>query len=394
MMRASLKRVNSMKTRIFSKKTLEKLLDEIDPEIGSILDECINDKKDLSVESAIKLFQTAGLEFQTLLFIANYIRKKSKGDIVTFVINRNINFTNVCTAHCKFCAFSVSPSDPQAFHLKESEILKRTEEAVEQNATEICIQGGLAPGLDIHSYSRTISLIKQEYPLLHIHGFSPMEVFYGSKNAEISVQEGLKILKEAGLDSMPGTAAEILIDEIRKEICPNKIDVATWVKVIKTAHKIGIPTSSTIMYGHIDTIKDRAAHLKILRDIQKETNGFTEFVPLTFMYWNTKIFKEGKTFPGTTGIDDLKMYAISRLFFNNYINNIQVSWVKLGPKFAQIALNAGCNDFGGTLMDENISKAAGASFGEYLPPREIIRIIKDAGRIPAQRDTIYNIIQK
>ena len=196
---------------------------------------------------------------------------------------------------------------------------------MKQDATEICIQGGLAPGLDIHFYSRTISLIKQEYPMVHIHGFSPMEVFYGSKNAEISVQEGLKILKEAGLDSMPGTAAEILIDEIRKEICPNKIDVATWVKVIKTAHKIGIPTSSTIMYGHIDTIKDRAAHLKILRDIQKETNGFTEFVPLSFMYWNTNIFKEGKTFPGTTGIDDLKMYAISRLFFNNYINNIQVS---------------------------------------------------------------------
>ncbi len=383
-----------MKKVAISINALEQILEAIDPEISSILSRFLDGKGELSITDANKLFQTTGLEFQTLVLIADHIRKQVKGDIVTFVINRNINFTNICTARCKFCAFSVSDSDPNAYYLNDAEILRRAKEAVKLNATEVCIQGGLAPHLDINTYSHIINLIKNKFPTLHIHGFSPMEIFHGSENSNISVEEGLKILKEAGLDSMPGTAAEILVDDIRKEICPNKIDVKTWIKIITTAHKIGIPTSATIMYGHIDTIEDRVKHLQILRDIQEKTNGFTEFVPLTFMYWNTKIFQEGKILPGTTGIDDLKMYSVSRLFFNNLINNIQVSWVKLGPKFAQIALNAGCNDFGGTLMDENISKAAGASFGEYLPPSEIIRLIKDAGRIPAQRDTIYNILRK
>ncbi|MHA1277845.1 MAG: 5-amino-6-(D-ribitylamino)uracil--L-tyrosine 4-hydroxyphenyl transferase CofH [Candidatus Helarchaeota archaeon] len=378
----------------FSKSTLERLSNEIDPEIGIILNKFLDGNKELSGKEAIKLFQTTGLELQTLLIFANYLRKKTKGDIVTFVINRNINFTNVCTARCKFCAFSVRPSDPQAYFLKNEAILHRAKEAVQLKATEVCIQGGLAPDLDIYSYAAIISLLKKEFPQLHIHGFSPMEVFYGSKNAGISVEDGLKILKEAGLDSMPGTAAEILVDEIRKIICPNKIDVKMWRRIIVTAHKLGIPTSSTIMYGHIDSLKDRVSHLEILRNIQKETHGFTEFVPLPFMYWNTNIFKEGNAQPGTTGIDDMKMYAVSRLFFSGLIDNIQVSWVKLGPKLAQVALNAGCNDYGGTLMDENISKAAGASFGEYIPPQEIIRLIKNAGLIPAQRDTVYNIIKQ
>jgi FO synthase subunit 2 len=389
-----LEQVNRMKDRLLSKNTLEKLSSEIAPEIGAILNKSLDGNKEISTEDAIQLFQTTGLEFQTLLLFANHVRKEANGDKVTFVINRNINFTNICIARCKFCAFSVPPSHPDGFFLKDDEILRRAKEAVQRNATEVCIQGGLAPNLDIYFYEKIISMLKKDFPQLHIHGFSPMEVFYGSENAGISAEEGLKILKEAGLDSMPGTAAEILSDEIRKEICPNKIDVQNWIRIIITAHRMGIPTSSTIMYGHIDSISDRVSHLAILRDIQKETHGFTEFVPLSFMYWNTNIFQEGNAQPGNTGMDDLKMYAVSRLFFRGLIDNIQVSWVKLGPKFAQIALNAGCNDFGGTLMDENISKAAGASFGEYMPPKEIIRLIKNAGRIPAQRDTIYKNIKK
>ncbi|TFG05861.1 MAG: 7,8-didemethyl-8-hydroxy-5-deazariboflavin synthase subunit CofH [Promethearchaeota archaeon] len=373
--------------------TFDKLLNNINPEISSILNESIDGKKGLSLEKAIQLFNTTGLELQALLLTANQVRAKKKDEIVTFVINRNINFTNICTAHCKFCAFSVPSSSSEAFFLSDAEILRRAKEAIRHKATELCIQGGLAPDLDIYFYCHLVELIKKQFPQLHIHGFSPMEVFYGSTNAGINVVEGLRALKDAGLDSMPGTAAEILIDTLRKEICPNKLNVINWIRVISEAHKLGIPTSSTIMYGHIDSIEDRVTHLKILRDLQEETHGFTEFVPLSFMYWNTKIFQEGKSLPGTTGIDDLKMYAVSRLFFQGSIDNIQTSWVKLGPKFAQVALTAGCNDFGGTLMDENISKAAGASFGEYLPPKEIIRIIKDAGRIPAQRDTIYNILK-
>ncbi|MHA1264151.1 MAG: 5-amino-6-(D-ribitylamino)uracil--L-tyrosine 4-hydroxyphenyl transferase CofH [Candidatus Helarchaeota archaeon] len=382
-----------MKRSTFSIETIEQILEDIDPIISTILTKVINDSGELLPNDAIKLFKTSGLEFQALLICANYLRQQLTGDLVSFVINRNINFTNICSARCKFCAFSVPPSDPQAYFLKEKEILQKVREAINRNATEVCIQGGLAPNLDIYFYSKLIHLIKQEFPNIHIHGFSPMEIYHGAINAGISIKEALKILHESGLDSMPGTAAEILVDEIRKKICPNKIDVKTWSKIIIQAHKLDIPTSATIMYGHIDSIKDQVAHLTVLRNIQKQTKGFTEFVPLSFMYWNTSIFKAGVTPPGTTGIDDLKMYAISRLFFKGLINNIQVSWVKLGPKFAQISLNAGCNDFGGTLMDENISKAAGASFGDYLPPREIIRIIKAVGRIPAQRDTVYNILQ-
>ncbi|HUX99701.1 MAG TPA: 5-amino-6-(D-ribitylamino)uracil--L-tyrosine 4-hydroxyphenyl transferase CofH [Candidatus Deferrimicrobium sp.] len=382
-----------MKKQSDTIRNLEKFLDAIDPETASILNRFLDGKKNLKGTEAIELFHTTGLEFQALLFIADFIQKQVNKDVVTFVINRNINFTNICTSNCQFCSFSVKPSASDAFFLEDAEILKRAKEAVKIGATEVCIQGGLAPNLNIYSYSHIIELLKQELPNLHIHGFSPMEVYYGSRNSDISIQEGLRILKEAGLDSMPGTAAEILVDEIRKKICPNKMDVANWVKTIKTAHNLGIPTSSTIMYGHIDSIEDRVKHLEILRDIQKETHGFTEFVPLSFMYWNTKIFKEGIAMPGSTGMDDLKMYAISRLFFHGLINNIQVSWVKLGPKLAQIALNVGCNDFGGTLMDENISKSAGASFGEYLPPSEFIHLIKDAGRIPAQRDTVYKILK-
>jgi len=385
--------VISIAQQKLSLNTIETLLKEINPEVSSILNKILDGKNNLTQGDALKLFQTTGLDLQALLLTANFIRKQTKDDIVTFVINRNINFTNICIAHCKFCAFSVNPSDSEAFFLPDAEIVKRAKEAVKLGATEVCIQGGLAPNLDIFSYSKIITLLKKELPDLHIHGFSPMEVFYGAEKAGISIREGLQILKEAGLNSMPGTAAEILVDEIRQKICPYKINVKTWIKIVKFAHKLGIPTSSTIMYGHIDSIEHRVTHLQILKDIQKETHGFTEFVPLPFMYWNTKIFKEGNAAPGSTGIDDLKMYAIARLFFNKLINNIQVSWVKLGPKFAQVALDAGCNDFGGTLMDENISKAAGASYGEYLPAHEIIRLIKNAGRIPAQRDTVYNILK-
>jgi len=367
---------------------LENKFKNIDPIIGSIFDKCL-DNKELSKNDGLELLKVKGPELEILFSIANYIREKINGDKVTFVINRNINFTNICKIKCKFCAFSRETP----FELSINEIVKRAIEAKKNGCTEVCIQGGINPSFNPDIYETILKSIKMQVPDIHIHGFSPMEIYNCAKLNRLSIKETLIRLKDAGLDSIPGTAAEILDDDIRKIICPNKIDVKTWIDIIKTAHKLKIPTTSTMMYGHIDTIKHRMEHLEIIKNIQKDTGGFTEFVPLSFIYLNTPLHMSNFTIKGATGIEDLKIYAVSRLYFQNIIDNIQVSWVKLGPKFAQYALNVGCNDFGGTLFDENISKSAGVSFGEYMPETDFIHLIKDLGRTPAQRDTLYKIIK-
>jgi FO synthase subunit 2 len=367
---------------------IRKKIDDIDPKINSILDKSL-DNKEISINEGLELLKTKGPEMELLFITANYIREKLVGNKVSFVINRNINFTNICNTGCKFCAFSRE----KPFELSIDEIVHRTIEAKNKGCTEVCIQGGINPNFKPDIYENILKSIKNVVPEIHIHGFSPMEIYNCANMNDISIKEALIRLKNAGLDSIPGTAAEILDQEIRNEICPNKIDVETWKKVIITAHKLGIPTTSTIMYGHLDTIEHRIKHLEILRNIQKETGGFTEFVPLSFVHMNTPLHKYYSNLNGTTGIDDLKLYAVSRLYFQNLIDNIQVSWVKLGQKFGQYALNVGCNDFGGTLYDENISKSAGANFGEYMSVNEFLRLIKDLNRIPAQRDTVYNILK-
>jgi len=371
---------------------LEGVLKDLDPIVTEALWKAI-EGKELSVEDGYELFKVKGAELLALIVVADEVRRRTVGDVVTYVVNRNINFTNICTIRCSFCAFSRPMGDPEAYLLSVDEVAKRAEEALRMGATEVCIQGGIHPRIDANFYAAICREVKKRAPGIHIHAFSPMEVVYGAEKSGLSIEEHLKMLKEAGLDSLPGTAAEILDDDVRRDLCPLKIDVDTWVRVIKVAHRLGIPTTSTMMYGHIEGIKHRVNHLKLLRDIQKETMGFTEFVPLTFIHFNTPIYLKGKARAGATGIEDVKMYAVSRLMLNGYINNVQVSWVKLGVKFAQFCLNAGANDFGGTLMEENISRAAGATTGQYLPPEEIRRIIRDAGRIPAQRDTLYNIIR-
>lgn len=368
---------------------IEKKFKVIDPVIGSILDGAL-DNKEVSVKEGIELLKTVGLEMEILFLVADYLRKKLVGDNITFVVNRNINFTNKCRIGCQFCAFSRE----KPFILSLKEIVNRSIEAYSNGCTEVCIQGGINPDFKSDIYEKILLKIKEKVPHIHIHGFSPMEIYNYIKMNDFSIKEALSRLKKAGLDSIPGTAAEILNDQIRKIICPNKIDVNTWKKIILNAHKLSIPTTSTMMYGHIDKIKNRIEHLEILRDIQKKTHGFTEFVPLSFIHLNTPLFNLDANIKGTTGIDDLKLYAVSRIFFKDLINNIQVSWPKLGQKFAQYAMNVGVNDFGGTLFDENISKSAGANFGEYMPPNEFVRLIKDLDRIPAQRDTIYNIIKR
>lgn len=315
---------------------------------------------------------------------ANALRKEIVGDAVSYVVNRNINFTDECIGTCTFCSFRNSIG----YRLTIDEILEKVGEAKKIGATEVCIQGGLVEDMFLDDYVAMIKAIASKYDI-HTHAFSPMEVYHMSKISGVSVEESLKALKEAGLGSMPGTAAEILVDSIRQQICPDKLTTAEWVDVVKKAHKTCIPTTATIMYGHIETWKDRIEHLFIVRDLQRETGGITEFVPLTFMNRNNPLGGEST---GASGMDDLKMYALARIIFGRDIRNVQASWVKLGIKLAQVALYCGANDLGGTLMEERISKSAGATTGEYMSPEDLQNIIKTAGRTPRERTTLYKYL--
>jgi FO synthase subunit 2 len=369
-------------------------IDQINSDIKKILRKSLN-SEEIDKEEALKLLKVTGKEFFALQQVADQLCHEKKEDLVTFIINRNINFTNVCYQSCKFCSFSVSANNKNAFLLTPDVIKNKVEEAKKANCSEVCIQGGINPEVNFQYYIDLLKSVKEIDPKIHIHAFSPQEVWFMSKLYKSSVDDVLKELKKAGLDSMPGTAAEILVDKIRKEICPNKISTDQWITIIKQAHDENIPTTSTMMYGHIEGLKDRIDHLDILREIQKDTKGITEFVPLPFIKDNPFLSKQTKyALQWNHGIDDLRLFCVARIYFNNYIDNIQCSWVKLGPKFAQISLNYGVNDFSGTLMEENISKSAGAEFGEYLSPQEIIDIIKSAGKIPAQRDTTYHILKR
>ncbi|CEL24459.1 MAG: 5-amino-6-(D-ribitylamino)uracil--L-tyrosine 4-hydroxyphenyl transferase CofH [Methanobacterium formicicum] len=365
---------------------------DIEPTIEEILNKAL--EKPISREEALKLIETTGDEYQALIRAADRRRQELVGDEVTYIKNWNINFTDICTGTCGFCAFRKDPGQEGAYFLDVDEIVQRTRTAWDDGAVEVCIQGGLHPDVDAYFYEKILLGIKEEIPDMHIHAFSPMEIFYGASQAELTLEETLKMLKDAGLGSMPGTAAEILNDDVRKVICPGKLTTSQWVEVIETAHQTGVPTTCTMMYGHVESTEHRVEHLEILRNIQKKTKGFTEFVPLTFMHYNAPLYKQGISIPGTTGTEDLKLYAVARLMFGDLLKNIQVSWVKLGFKFAQVCLTAGCNDLGGTLGEENISRSAGAQHGVYTPPEELQRIIRDLDRIPAERDTLYKNIRQ
>jgi FO synthase subunit 2 len=351
--------------------------------LKSIQDEIIGrvDVGKCTMEDALALYNSP----PHLFALADMLRKKAVGDVVTYVINRNINFTNRCVGTCKFCAFRKD----DGFILSIPEILDKIRDAENINATEVCMQGGLLPDWDINNYCEILEAIKQDFPYLHIHAFSPMEVFHAAHNSNINIKETLSQLKRSGLDSMPGTAAEILSDRVREEICPDKLTTHEWIDVVRTAHRTGIPTTSTMMYGHIETLEERIDHMFIIREIQKKTGGFTEFVPLPFMHLNNRL---GESDSVLHEHEDMKMHALARVILYPYIRNIQVSWVKLGPKMAQSALNFGANDLGGTLMEENISKSAGASNGEYMAPEEFKSLISGIDRIPRQRDTFYQPI--
>jgi FO synthase len=307
-------------------------------------------------------------------------------------VNRNINFTNICFVGCKFCAFSRGPREADSYFHSLEDMARKTREAREMGATEVCIQGGLPHGLSPFYYRDILRAVKGAVPDMHTHAFSPMEIVYGVELTGMSLRDYLLMLRENGLDTLPGTAAEILDDNVREVLSRNKLSTAQWVEVIRTAHECGIRSTSTLMYGHMETTAHWVNQMLLLRDIQRDTGGFTEFVPLGFVHQNTLLFQQGLARSGPTLAEHLKVHAMARLLLAGSIPNIQVSWVKLNRKLSQLCLHAGANDYGGTLMEENISREAGATAGQYTSPEDFQALILEAGRIPAERNTTYTRI--
>jgi FO synthase subunit 2 len=357
---------------------------------GPILERALNGNR-LTEEEALILFNVQDRQVWEIASAADRKREMVVGNQVTYVRNQNINITNYCVNSCGFCGFSKKPGDPAGYLYNLEDVRRKTEQARTRGVTEICTVSGLHPEFNAGSYIKTFSTIHETAPEIHIHASNPMEVSYAAEKSGLSTQEVLRCMKEAGLGSLCGTAAEILVDDVRDIICPGKIRTDEWTRIIREAHQMGIKTTATIMFGHCETIADRVRHLSVLRTIQDETRGFTEFVPLSFIHMNTPLYRSGKARPGATGREDLLMTAVSRLFLDN-IDHIQVSWVKTGTKMAQLGLLAGADDLGGTMFEESISKSAGARNTDYLDPMEMGRIVHDIGRPLRQRTTLYELL--
>ena len=375
---------------------IDSLFRNADPIVTEILNKALSEKE-VSAKEGVELYKTKGIEFHLVGLVANELRKRRVGNTVSYVVNRNINFTNVCIKQCGFCAFSRDFREEEGYFLPTEEIVRRAKEAHSLGATEVCIQAGLPPDMEGDVYENICREIKKEIPDIHIHGFSPEEILYGATRSNVSIIEFLKRMKEAGVNTLPGTSAEILDQKLRDKISPGRITVKEWEEVIKGAHKMGINTTSTMMFGHLETLEERVNHIVKLREIQKETGGFTEFVPLNFVHTEAPMYKhqlhEGIQ-QGGSGNDVLLTHAIARIMFNNSIDNIQMSWVKEGQKMSQLLLMWGANDFGGTLMNESISTSAGSEHGQLIRPKEIRRMAREIGRIPAERNTQYKILKK
>jgi 7,8-didemethyl-8-hydroxy-5-deazariboflavin synthase CofH subunit len=371
--------------------SLGAIFDRASRDVRRVLDSALAGDE-VSVADANVLAHVTGRDLAALTVTADELRRRQVGEVVTFVVNRNINFTNVCIKHCGFCAFSRDHREEEGYLLPVEEVVRRAREAADMGATEVCIQAGLPPKLDGRFYIELTRAIKAALPDIHIHAFSPEEVLYGSVRSGLPIKEYLAELKEAGLGTLPGTSAEILDQEIRDLIARGRITVDQWVEVITTAHALGIRTTSTIMYGHVETPEHWVRHIALLRAIQKDTGGFTEFVPLSLIHSEAPMYQK-QLVPGVragaTGVEVVRMHALARVMLGAFIPNLQCSWVKEGPKVMQLLLDAGANDVGGTLINESISTSAGASFGQLVGPAEMCRLIRDAGRVPAERDTLY-----
>jgi FO synthase len=340
-------------------------------------------------QAALALFQAEAEDLEALCRVADDLRRESVGDEVTYVVNRNINFTNVCYVGCRFCAFAQREVDPESYTLTLQEVADRAQEAWAYGATEICMQGGIHPDLPGDFYFRLLDAVKARVPEIHIHAFSPMEVLNGATRLGVSFREFLAEARRRGLGTIPGTAAEILDDEVRWILTKGKLPADTWEEIVRTAHDLGIRSSSTIMYGHVDAPPHWVSHLRRLARIQEDTGGFTEFVPLPFVHQNAPIYLAGKARPGATFEENRRMHAVARILLDGHIDNVQVSWVKLGTDACKVILRGGANDFGGTLMEETISRMAGAEWGIRMEPHEFDDAIVDIDRVPAQRTTTY-----
>ena len=370
----------------------EQIAPQSSPPIRSALERVLEtqDGACLDDDERYALANSGGADLLALLVAADTLRRDLVGNIVSYVVNRNINFTNICFVGCKFCAFSRGPRQSDSYFHSLEEIAHRTREAWELGATEVCIQGGLPRDLPPLHYREILRAVKAAVPEMHIHAFSPMEIVYGVELTGMTLRDYLAMLRDNGLDTMPGTAAEILDDEIRQVLSRNKLSSAQWQEVIRTAHAVGIPTTSTMMYGHRETPDHWVRQMMLFRQIQSESGGFTEFVPLGFVYQETLLFQQGLARTGPTLAEHLKVHALARILLAGSIHNIQVSWVKLNRKLSQLCLQAGANDYGGTLMEENISREAGATAGQYTSPEDFQSLILEMGRIPAERNTKYS----
>ena len=365
---------------------------QVSPDIKSILARAAG-PQDLSEADIVRLIRARGDDFNAVLQAANALRESQNGDVVSYVVNRNINYTNICYFKCQFCAFSKGKLAEnlrgRPYDLGFDEIERRTREAWQRGGTEVCMQGGIHPEYTGATYVDILGAVKRAVPEMHIHAFSPLEVWQGAATANLSLRDYLVMLKEAGLGTLPGTAAEILDDEVRAVICPDKINTEQWLEVMATAHEVGFRTTATIMYGHVDRPEHWARHLIRVRDLQKRSGGFTEFVPLPFVHMEAPLYLKGRARRGPTFRESMIVHAVARLALHPHITNIQASWVKLGHAGVVAALNAGCNDLGGTLMNESITRAAGAGHGQETSPQRMIAMIESAGRQPRQRTTTY-----
>jgi FO synthase len=372
-------------------RSLDQRLAAIEPATADILSRAVQGQRP-TVDEGERLLGLRGGALSALVAAADEVRKRDVGDVVTYVVNRNLNWTNICFVGCKFCAFAHYKRDEEAYDVSMATLVNKVREGRERGATEVCMQGGINPDMSADGYFEILEAVHGAFPDIHIHAYSPMEIMYGARRSAMDYPEYIQKLMDLGLSSMPGTAAEILDDEVREVLSHKKLTVATWVEIIKTAHKLGLPTTSTLMYGHIETPRHIVEHIDLLRRIQQDTGGFTEFVPLRFIWQNTALYAEGLVKPIPQGELDLAVYATSRLMLRGLIDNIQTSWVKIGHQLATLTLMAGCNDLGGTLMEESISRKAGADAGEYTSVEQLRAMIRSLGRTPRQRNTLYDLL--
>ena len=372
---------------------LSRMMKDVTPNVAALLESALSGKE-ISEQEAERLLCVEGADFHALTWAADQARREDVGEDVSYVVCRNLNFTNICYVGCSFCGFARHKHQADAYVHPIETILEKCADGVARGATEICIQGGIHPKKTHDDYRNLILQIKEAFPQLHLHAFSPEEIDWGHRKSDMELTAYLRWLVDAGVSSLPGTAAEILDDEIRQILSPRKLKTARWVEIIEAAHSIGLPTTSTLMYGHIESPKHIAAHMGLLRDIQKRTGGFTEFVPLGYIHEMNELYNVLGSRPGPSLYEDVRIISVARLFMRPHIKNIQISWVKMGHKVGQLALGAGANDFGGTLMEESISRESGSKFGENTSPEDFRRLIREIGRVPVERNTLYGTVQR